>query len=203
MKLKIKICGVKSEFEQISSLFPDFIGFIFYPHSPRFVGRNFIFPRLKKEILKTGVFVNESQKNILEKSKELDFVQLHGSESPSYCEGLLKKGLKLIKSFNIDNLFSFKKIRDYIGLCSYFLFDSKTTLYGGSGKKFTWNKLYEYQLDTLFFLSGGIEMKDVDRIKNFSHPKMFGLDINSKFEIYPGKKNRSAINDFIKKIREL
>ncbi|WP_185851756.1 phosphoribosylanthranilate isomerase [Blattabacterium cuenoti] len=201
--LKIKICGVKLNIEKISNLFPDFIGFIFYPYSPRFVGKNFFPPKLKKGILKTGVFVNESKENILKIGKKLDFVQLHGTESPSYCEDLTQKnGLKLIKSFRIDDSFSFKKIKNYIYSCSYFLFDSQTPFYGGSGKKFTWNKLYEYHFDTPFFLSGGIGIEDIENIKNFSHPKMFGIDINSRFEISPGNKDKTSINNFIKEIRK-
>ncbi|WP_185874025.1 phosphoribosylanthranilate isomerase [Blattabacterium cuenoti] len=205
--LKIKICGMKFHIKNISNLFPDFIGFIFYPHSPRFVGYDFLLPKIPKKIFKTGVFVNESKENILKISKKqkLDFIQLHGTESPFYCENLIKKGLKLIKSFRIDNGFSFKEIKDYLNLCNYFLFDTKTTIFGGSGKKFNWDKLYEYHWDTPFFLSGGIGIEDIDKIKTFfySHSKMFGIDINSKFEILPGKKNNKNINIFIKKIRKL
>ncbi|WP_185852955.1 phosphoribosylanthranilate isomerase [Blattabacterium cuenoti] len=204
--LKIKVCGMKFHIQEISNLFPDFLGFIYYPCSPRFVGYDFIPPKLKKEIFKTGVFVNESKYNVLKISKEkkLDFVQLHGIESPFYCENLLKKGLKLIKTFSIEESFSFKKVKDYISLCDYFLFDTKTRSYGGSGKKFRWEKLYEYNLDVPFFLSGGLGTNDFDQIKNFfhSHSKMFGIDINSQFEIEPGKKNNIAVNSFMKKIRE-
>ncbi len=196
---------MKFDVQKISDLFPDFIGFIFYPNSPRFVGYDFVIPKLKKEILRIGVFVNESEENILKinKKNKLDFVQLHGIESPFYCERLCKKGLKLIKSFRIDDSFSFKKIVDYIPYCTYFLFDSNTIHYGGSGIKFCWKKLYEYTFQVPFFLSGGIGIKDFDNIKNFSHSKMFGIDINSKFEIFPGKKNNTKLNTFIKKIRKL
>ncbi|WP_235609996.1 phosphoribosylanthranilate isomerase [Blattabacterium sp. (Cryptocercus kyebangensis)] len=191
---------------EISDLFPDFIGFIFYPNSPRFVGYDFSPPKLKRKILKTGVFVNESKEKILKISKEksLDFVQLHGNESSFYCEYLFNKGLKLIKSFRIDKFLPFKNMKDYIHLCTYFLFDTKTTSYGGSGKKFCWDLLYEYNLEIPFFLSGGIGIEDIDKIKNFSrsNSKMFGIDINSKFEFFPGKKDSIAINSFIKKIRK-
>jgi Phosphoribosylanthranilate isomerase len=203
--LKIKICGMKFEIQKISNLLPDFMGFIFYPNSPRFVGFNFEIPKIKKEILKVGVFVNELEENILkiEKKNKLDFIQLHGTESPFYCEKLFQKKLKLIKSFRIDNFFSFEKIVDYIPFCTYLLFDSNTVHYGGSGKKFSWEKLYQYTLHVPFFLSGGIELQDFDKIKNFSHPRMFGVDINSKFEIYPGKKDEIKLNMFMKKMKKI
>ncbi|WP_185858708.1 phosphoribosylanthranilate isomerase [Blattabacterium cuenoti] len=203
--LKIKICGMKYHILKISDLNPDFIGFIFYSYSPRFVGSNFIIPKLKKEIFKTGVFVNESKKNILEISKKnkLDFIQLHGIESPIFCEKLFKKGLKLIKCFRINSFFSFQEVTDYIPFCTYFLFDNHTIHYGGSGKKFCWKKLYEYNLDIPFFLSGGIGINDLCKIINFSHPKMYGIDVNSQFEISPGKKKYDSLKTFIKKIRNL
>ncbi|WP_185869799.1 phosphoribosylanthranilate isomerase [Blattabacterium cuenoti] len=204
--LKIKICGMKFQIQKISTLNPDFIGFIFYPNSPRFVGNNFFIPKIRNKILKTGVFVNEIEEKILQISnkKKLDFIQLHGTEKPSYCEKLFKKGLKLIKSFRIDNHFSFKKnVEDYIPFCTYFLFDNNTVHYGGSGKKFCWKKLYEYNFKTPFFLSGGIGIKDFNKVKNFLHPKIFGIDLNSKFEIFPGKKNKIALDFFLKKIRKL
>ncbi|WP_341658493.1 phosphoribosylanthranilate isomerase [Blattabacterium cuenoti] len=203
--LKVKICGMKFNIQKISDLLPDFMGFIFYPNSPRFVGFDFVIPKLKKEIIKIGVFVNESEENILKikRKNKLDFIQLHGIESPFYCEKLFKKGLKLIKAFRINDFFYFKKIVNYIPFCTYFLFDSNTIYYGGSGKKFCWKKLYEYTFQVPFFLSGGIGMKDFDTIKNFSHARIFGIDVNSKFEIFPGKKDDIKLNAFIKKIRNI
>ncbi|WP_185862320.1 phosphoribosylanthranilate isomerase [Blattabacterium cuenoti] len=203
--LKIKICGIKFSIQNISDLLPDFMGFIFYSPSPRFVGFDFIAPTITKKIFKTGVFVNESEKNILKinNKNKLDFIQLHGTESPFFCEKLFKKGLKLIKSFSIDDFFSFHKVVDYIPYCTYFLFDNKTITYGGSGKKFRWEKLYEYNFKIPFFLSGGIGIKDFNKIKNFSHTKMYGIDVNSQFEISPGEKNSVLLNTFIKRIRKL
>ncbi|WP_185871271.1 phosphoribosylanthranilate isomerase [Blattabacterium cuenoti] len=205
MPLKIKICGIKHNLQKIYNLFPDFIGFIFYSNSPRFVGDNFFHKKSNQKIFKVGVFVNEFEDNVIKinKNNKLDFVQLHGKENVSYCERLFKKGLKIIKAFRINNLFFFKKIEEYIPFCNYFLFDSDSIHYGGSGKKFNWLKLNEYDFKTPFFLSGGIGMEDLNLIKKFSHPKMFGIDINSKFEIYPGNKNIELLNTFIKKIRKL
>ncbi|WP_185877018.1 phosphoribosylanthranilate isomerase [Blattabacterium cuenoti] len=204
--LKIKICGMKFHIQKISDLYPDFMGFIFYPKSLRFVGYNFSIPKniIDKKILRVGVFVNESEENVLRISKnnELDFIQLHGTENSVYCKQLFKKKLRIIKSFRIDNFFSFKNTIDYIPFCTYFLFDSNTINYGGSGKKFCWKKLEEYNFKTPFFLSGGIGINDFEKIKKFLHPKIFGIDLNSKFEIFPGRKDNFLLNKFIKKIRE-
>ncbi|BBA17155.1 phosphoribosylanthranilate isomerase [Blattabacterium cuenoti] len=204
-KLKIKICGMKFDIQKISDLLPDFIGFIFYPNSPRFVGFDFVIPKLKNKILKTGVFVNESEENILKmkKKNKLDFIQLHGMESPFYCERLFQKGLNLIKVFRINDFFDFKKIIDYVPFCTYFLFDSDTIYYGGSGQKFCWKKLHEYTFQVPFFLSGGIGIQDFDKIQNFYHSEIFGIDINSKFEFFPGKKDDIKLKTFIKKIKKL
>ncbi|WP_185877539.1 phosphoribosylanthranilate isomerase [Blattabacterium cuenoti] len=199
--LKIKICGIKYDVKEISELNPDFIGFIFYSKSPRFVGYNFFIPLLKNKPIKTGIFVNENPKNIFKIyiEKKLDYVQLHGNESPYVCEFLFKKKVKIIKSFKVNDLFSMKKTLNYVPFCSYFLFDNN----GGSGKKFRWEKLQEYNFTTPFFLSGGIGIKDLKKIKKFYHSKIFGIDINSKFELYPGKKNKQMLKEFMKKIREI
>ncbi|WP_238785617.1 phosphoribosylanthranilate isomerase [Blattabacterium cuenoti] len=198
--LKIKICGIRYDIKEISKLNPDFMGFIFYPKSPRFVGFNFSIENINNNsVSKVGVFVDEKKENIIKiyNEKKLNFIQLHGKEKVSFCEFLFKKGIKIIKSFKINNYFPMKILSNYIPFCSYFIFDNN----GGSGRKFDWKKLYEYDLDKKFFLSGGISVKDINNIKNFFHPKIYGIDINSKFEIYPGKKNKKKIKIFIEKIK--
>lgn len=200
----IKICGLKNKNNilEIKTLLPEYLGFIFYKKSPRYVGNNFVAPTLKK-IQKVGVFVNECKKNILKKKNKnnLDLIQLHGQETINYCYNLKKENTNLIKVFNIDKNFNFNQIKDYENICSYFLFDTKTNVYGGSGKKFNWEKLSEYNLKTPFFLSGGITPKDIKSIHMISHPQFFGIDINSHFEIKPGIKNILTLKTFIKKIR--
>ncbi|MFP3037312.1 MAG: hypothetical protein ACFS26_00095 [Candidatus Karelsulcia muelleri] len=140
MLKKLKICGLKynNNISDIIDLYPDFIGFIFYDKSPRFVGSNFLAPKTIG-ISKVGVFVNEKEDNLLKISlkNNLDFVQLHGTESPDYCSNISKYGIKIIKSFGIDNDFSFEEISKYRNYVNYFLFDFKSTFYGGSGKKFS------------------------------------------------------------------
>ncbi|WP_259286456.1 bifunctional phosphoribosylanthranilate isomerase/tryptophan synthase subunit beta [Candidatus Karelsulcia muelleri] len=203
-KRKIKICGLKyyNNISSIIDLYPDFIGFIFFEKSPRFVGDNFLAPDTIG-ISKVGVFVNEKEDKLLKLSikNNLDFVQLHGDESPYYCRNISKKGIKIIKSFGIDHNFDFEKIKEYIDHVKYFLFDFKSNLYGGTGKKFFWEKIDNYNLKVPFILSGGINSNDFDKINNLNIPKLLGIDLNSCFENKPGFKNLNLLKKFISRIK--
>ncbi|WP_259147162.1 bifunctional phosphoribosylanthranilate isomerase/tryptophan synthase subunit beta [Candidatus Karelsulcia muelleri] len=203
-KRKIKICGLKyyNNISSIIDLYPDFIGFIFFEKSPRFVGDNFLAPDTIG-ISKVGVFVNEKEDKLLKLSlkNNLDFVQLHGDESPYYCRNISKKGIKIIKSFGIDHNFYFEKIKEYIDHVKYFLFDFKSNLYGGTGKKFFWEKIDNYNLKVPFILSGGINSNDFDKINNLNIPKLLGIDLNSCFENKPGLKNFNLLKKFISRIK--
>ncbi|AHL31220.1 putative bifunctional tryptophan synthase, beta subunit (TrpB)/anthranilate isomerase activity of trpC (TrpF) [Candidatus Karelsulcia muelleri] len=205
MLKKLKICGLKykNNISDIIDLYPDFIGFIFYDKSPRFVGYNFLAPDTIG-ISKVGVFVNEKEDNLLKISlkNNLDFVQLHGTENPDYCSNISKYGIKIIKSFGIDNDFSFEEISKYRNYVNYFLFDFKSTFFGGSGNKFSWEKIYDYNLKVPFFLSGGINSNDFDQINNLKIPNLLGIDLNSCFEIKPGLKNIFLLKKFISRIKE-
>jgi phosphoribosylanthranilate isomerase len=154
-------------------------------------------------VKKIGVFVNEGNHKILDLSLRngLDIIQLHGTESPVSCLQLKLAGLTVIKAFNIDNKFSFDNLRPFMPVCDYFLFDAKSEKQGGSGNKFNWGKLTEYTLDKPFFLSGGISPEDIAEIKSIENRGFFAVDINSRFEIAPGIKNVTAVNFFIKKIK--
>lgn len=202
--LNIKVCGMKkkSNILEIETLTPNYIGFIFYNYSIRYVGNTFIVPNLVK-CKKVGVFVNDLEKNILDKSiiNKLDFIQLHGNESPNYCYNIMKKGIKIIKAFGINEAFNFNEINPFKDICSYFLFDNKTINYGGSGKKFNWKKINEYNIKIPFFISGGISIDDIEDILAISHPYFFGIDINSQFETLPGIKEFNKVKKFIQKIR--
>lgn len=202
--LKIKVCGMKfsENIAEIAELKPDFMGLLFYRLSPRFVGEHFIAPNLK-DIKKVGVFVDASQEEIKARSEKhsLDYLQLHGGQSAEFCRNLVSKGMKIIKVFNLDESFSFENIEDYAASSSYFLFDTKSKHYGGSGRKFPWEKLSEYHLNTPFFLSGGITPEDAEALLALSHPKLFGVDLNSGFENGPGLKNFTGLKHFIETIR--
>ncbi len=207
--LKVKVCGLTDPENtiEIANVSPDFLGFIFYPGSKRYVGnkpKESLFCKIPPGILKTGVFVNEQPLKIINTMNlyGLDIVQLHGNESPEYCNTLKKKGLVIIKAFEISNSFSFKVLEQYIKACEYFLFDTKTGSQGGSGLKFDWRKINEYNLNKQFLLSGGIGPEDASQVKEINHKYLFAVDINSRFEISPGIKDYKKIKEFIKKIKE-
>ncbi|WP_436414328.1 phosphoribosylanthranilate isomerase [Petrimonas sp.] len=200
--LGVKVCGMRSaeNIRQIEQLGVDWMGFIFYPKSPRFVSE---FPSyLPVKTKRVGVFVNETKDNITKTATRfaLDFVQLHGNESPEFCVEMGKIGLKVIKAFSIGNEFPSEEVNRYEGVCNYFLFDTKTPQHGGSGRKFNWEILSNYIGNTPFLLSGGISPKDAESIRQFNHPKLIGIDINSKFETNPALKDVELVKIFINKL---
>ena len=205
--MKIKICGMKypENIEHLALLKPDFLGFIFYEKSKRFVGDNLLIKDLHidKNTQKVGVFVNASHEYILEniKKHDLDLVQLHGDETPDFCAYLFKQNIKISKAFQVDEDFDFKILDVYKDVCSYFLFDTKTKHYGGSGRKFDWDILSGYDNEKPFFLSGGIDIDDAQNIKQLKGLNIFAIDINSKFEIEPGLKDVGKIGVFMEELR--
>lgn len=180
----------------------DWIGFIFYPPSKRYV--DIIPSYLPKEAERVGVFVNESLATIVDKVAlfSLDIVQLHGDESPELCKQLMNKQVKVMKAFGVTTIFPAEKVAQYEDSCGYFLFDTQTSAYGGSGKKFDWNILQNYQGNTPFLLSGGIGPDDISAIQEFSHPLCIGVDINSQFELTPANKDIQSIQQFIKSLKQ-
>jgi phosphoribosylanthranilate isomerase len=206
--LKIKVCGLTDpgNVKEIAGTNPDYMGFIFYPGSLRYIGDKPVDSLLRSvpsQIRKTGVFVNEEIKVIIDSVKlfGLDLVQLHGNEPAEYCEYLKNEGLTIIKAFGINNLSDFKILEPYMDVCEYFLFDTKTESYGGSGHKFDWIKINEYYLDKPVFLGGGIGPEDAPLIKQLKHPHLFAVDINSRFETKPGIKEQKKVKDFITEIK--
>lgn len=192
--------------EEIARTTPDFMGFIFCRRSKRYVGDKpefSLFGNAPPGILKIGVFVNEKPSVIAETMKfyGLDLVQLHGNESVECCISLKESGLSVIKAFEICNNFSFIQLNQYMEVCEYFLFDTKTGIHGGSGQKFNWNKINEYHLDKPFFLGGGIGPGDASLIKQINEKPLFAVDINSRFEIRPGIKDSEKVKEFIKEIK--
>ncbi|MBA3649719.1 MAG: phosphoribosylanthranilate isomerase [Chitinophagales bacterium] len=198
--MKLKVCGMKyaENIMEVAALHPDFMGFIFYPHSKRYVGEHFDLKKIKafpKEVKKVGVFVNAEEQFIrfMVKRNDLDYVQLHGMESPAYCERLSYE-IKIIKAFGIHPHFDFHSLKKYKPHCSYFLFDTKISSFGGSGKQFDWNILNQYDLDIPYFLSGGVGMGSIADLKQ-QHP--FAIDVNSKFETDPGLKDTDLLQEFL------
>lgn len=207
--LHLKVCGMKfpENIAGLKEVQPDFMGMIFFPKSPRFVGGELlftgtsIFPEGTKKV---GVFVNAPVWEVLNVVDEykLEYVQLHGDEFPQYCSELRKRSLKVIKAFQLSNSFDFKKVESFDGHIDYVLFDTKTPNYGGSGEKFDWSLLNSYKGNIPFFLSGGIDLDDMDAIEKLDHPQLFGIDVNSKFEISPGKKDIEKLKKLKKRLEQ-
>lgn len=193
---KLKVCGMRNK-ENIQSLLdvqPDYMGFIFYEKSPRFVGEELdaeLLKSLPRNVKKVGVFVNAHPDFILRNVKKysLDLVQLHGNETPEVCRGLRSRGLTIIKAFSIGKDFNFARVNNYKSYCDYFLFDTKGDSYGGTGQAFNWEILKNYDNEKPFFLSGGISPVHVEMIAELKGLNIHAVDINSMFEEAPGLKN--------------
>jgi phosphoribosylanthranilate isomerase len=202
--LRIKVCGMKDlQNRQLLETLPiDLLGFIFYPPSPRYAGNqpaDYLTKLTSTGKEKAGVFVDESTSNILQITRkyELTHVQLHGGEKPEQCKELRKAGLKVIKVFRVNSGFDFSTTGPYAGVADYFLFDTRAEQPGGTGKKFNWQILENYQFDVPFFLSGGIGPDDAGAVLKFNHPMLYGLDLNSGFEDEPGIKNFEKLKVFL------
>ena len=197
----VKVCGINKEnnLKRVSSLDIDMIGLNFYLESKRFL--NNISITINPNVKRVGVFVNPSITELLQYSADaqLDYLQLHGSESPAFCLEA-KEICPVIKAFGVDENFDFEVLKDY-NMVKYFLFDTKVPTHGGSGKKFNWDKLQEYSGDTPFLLAGGIEPDDAEEIKKLQHPMFIGVDINSKFEIEPGLKHVPKVEGFVNELK--
>lgn len=178
----------------------DLMGFIFHPKSPRFVAS--LPEYMPKKQKRVGVFVNASLEQILAKAQKfsLEYIQLHGDEPPAFCSELKNRGLKVIRALRIANTDDIIRAESY-NMADLMIFDTKTELYGGSGKKFNWQLLEDYKGCVPFLLSGGIRSDTFEEIKAFFHPQFAGIDLNSGFEISPALKNVGKLNNFIEKIK--
>lgn len=207
--MKIKVCGMRDSLniEDLCKLKIDFMGLIFYPKSPRYVEKldSDIIDKMPDTIARVGVFVNAEINEVLDAVKKyrLKYVQLHGNESVEYCQELAQKGfgISIIKAFSVLSADDFNKSHLYESSCDYFLLDTKTPQYGGSGIKFDWNILNEYKGNRPFFLSGGISIEDVETIKDIKHPQLVALDLNSKFETEPALKDIQLLSNFLEQLR--
>ncbi len=177
---------------ELIQLQPDFIGFIFYPKSPRYAStlNKELINTIPHTISKVGVFVNEDFEQILLKRDkyELDYIQLHGDEDLTLVKKLKERGMKVIKVFRISDELPYE-IATYDGIADLFLFDKADARYGGTGQQFDWSVLKTYQLKTPYLLSGGVGLEDVNAIKRMDLPMIYGIDVNSRFEIEPGVKD--------------
>lgn len=210
----------------VSNLSINWMGFIFYPKSPRYVRQissnagiipDYSSLEMKnadendaERIQRVGVFVDDMPQNIVTRvfNYHLDIVQLHGSESPVMIDNLrrtidpdIRKGIKIMKAISVKSEEDIQRCKEYYGHVDYFLFDTKTPMKGGSGEQFDWSVLQSYEGTTPFLLSGGIGPEDASRVRAFSHPRCIGIDINSRFEEEPAFKNVNMLRKFISEVR--
>jgi phosphoribosylanthranilate isomerase len=209
---RIKVCGMTLP-EQVNALDDmgvDLAGFIFYDKSPRFM-RNKISPEKMKKIggriAKVGVFVNEDYEKLMKTVEDyrLDMVQLHGDESERYCEKVANY-VTAIKAFRLSENDPIEwMIRPFHDGSDMYMFDTLGSGYGGTGKKFNWNLLKDVNINKLFFLSGGIEPGDEQRLVEFMEletaKKLFAIDINSRFEVTAGVKDIVKVKSFVQNLK--
>lgn len=226
--MQIKVCGLREpdNIRAVATLGVEMIGFIFWEGSGRYVrsipvrtgllpngagqaasalsGKNGCKPK------KVGVFVDEMPQNIISAvyNYHLDYVQLHGSESPTLIDNLrhtidpdIRKGIKFIKTISVATEDDVKQWRKYDGVADMLLFDTKGNAVGGNGSQFNWAVLAAYDGAIPFLLSGGIGPDDAEKVLTFNHPAFVGIDLNSRFETSPGVKDIDKLRTFIKQIR--
>ena len=207
----VKVCGMRDadNIRQVEALGIDWMGFIFWPKSSRYVAE--IPSYLPTKCKRVGVFVDASIGDVMTIAEQyqLDIIQLHGQESPSYITQLISqlsrlRNVKIIKAFNIATAIDFEATKRYEDYVDYFLFDTKGKSIGGNGEKFDWSVLSSYKGKTPYLLSGGIGPNDAERLSSelsplFSKP-CAGLDLNSRFESAPGYKNVDTLKAFIKEL---
>jgi phosphoribosylanthranilate isomerase len=215
--IKIKVCGMvhAENVEAVCALDPDFVGYIFYRGSSRFVGDDpdpALFRIPGARTARVGVFVNEELPEVMKKfnSCTLDLVQLHGSESPEYCGKLVEEGIPVMKVLHPGNGNSRPDRGDlhpepdrYAGVAHYLLFDSGASGTGGSGEKFEWDLLREVSIPLPFLLGGGIGPEDADALMGVDFPQLYGVDVNSRFETAPGMKDTLLLKRFMDEVRGL
>lgn len=195
---------------QVEALGIDWMGFIFWPKSSRYVAE--IPSYLPTKCKRVGVFVDASIGDVMTIAEQyqLDIIQLHGQESPSYITQLIShlsrlRNVKIIKAFNIATAIDFEATKRYEDYVDYFLFDTKGKSIGGNGEKFDWSVLSEYRGNTPYLLSGGIAPDDAPALTfspfhPFTSPLCIGIDLNSRFESAPGYKNVDTLKAFIKEL---
>ncbi|MDG5799693.1 phosphoribosylanthranilate isomerase [Marinilabiliaceae bacterium ANBcel2] len=187
----------------------DYMGFIFYKNSARYIGDDYINGFNVRElnlsqVTKTGVFVNVKIEEVKEFANKfsLNALQFHGEESADYCKVFKQMGFEVIKALRPQKESLNSVASRYEKVCNYILFDTPTAFYGGSGRKFDWSVLNRYDADTPFFLSGGIELDDVMQIKKIQNKSFAGVDINSRFETEPGLKDFNRVKQFVEQIKK-
>jgi phosphoribosylanthranilate isomerase len=208
-RLKIKVCGMKEpgNLEAVCELAPDYVGFIFFRGSSRYVGEKpdpALFSIPPDQAARVGVFVNEPLLSVqrIVGLGWLDVVQLHGGESPGYCKALVNEGIHVIKSADPMIRERSEHLKAFYGVVHNFLFDTPGKGFGGTGRKFKWELLEDYSLPVPYLLSGGIGPEDAGQLREMDHLWLHGVDVNSRFELSPGIKDVGMLEGFIRDIRK-
>lgn len=213
-QFQVKVCGLTklNQIKELIDLKVDFLGFIFYEKSPRYVLNHLSLEQISEinHQAKVGVFVNEDLAKIIEISgqADLNFIQLHGDETEEFISELRQKlNLKIgiIKVIRVGN--EIEKVFDYAQTdnygqtnINYLLFDTDSKAFGGTGKTFDWNILNDIEIPIPYFLSGGISLENIHQLSTINLQPI-ALDINSKFEIEAGNKDLEKIKEFIKLLK--
>ena len=207
----VKVCGMREadNIRKVEALGVDWIGFIFWPKSSRYVSQ--VPSHMPTKCKRVGVFVDASIGDVMTIAEQyqLDIIQLHGKESPSYITQLVSHlnsqlspvHCQLIKALNVATADDLEATKPYEGIVDYFLFDTKGKSVGGNGEKFDWSVLQHYQGPTPFLLSGGIGPDDADRVRAFQHTRCIGIDLNSRFELSPALKDVEKLKSFLEKVK--
>jgi len=208
--MELKVCGI-TQLEQLLALQEigvNYAGLIFYGGSPRFIGAHSLEASILNEneitIKRIGVFVNAKEDEILKAVDDwkLEMVQLHGEESPVFCEKI-SNHVKTIKAFRVKEEESLTyKLAPYENAVEYYLFDAMGKQYGGTGNKFDWKVIAEANIQKPYFLSGGLGPDDVADIQVFAqaNSNCFAIDVNSRFEVKPGVKNIEIVKTFAERL---
>ena len=196
----LKVCGMRDaqNIREVEAVVrPQMMGFICWEQSRRYVSS--VPAYLPTRCIRTGVFVNPSMSHLRQKinSLRLQRIQLHGDESPEYCQRIIQQtGLPITKSLSIRQVEDIEQYRQYEGICDLLLFDTKCKTRGGSGEQFDWDILTHYKGSGPFLLAGGIGPRDAERLREFRHPMFLGIDVNSRFELSPGVKDVLLLREF-------
>lgn len=209
MNLKVKVCGLRDpgNIRELVVAGVDYIGFIFYKKSPRYAADELapgMVDDIPPGIKKIGVFVNEDSDRVIATSRRygLDGIQLHGNETIEQCRRIRNSGFWVIKALHIGEKTDFSHAKSFLADVDYFLFDTNTPFFGGSGIAFDWGVLGEYGLSKPFFLSGGIGIEMAEKIRALNIPQLHAVDINSRFEISPGLKDIQMIKSFTERLKK-
>lgn len=207
--MMIKICGMRDpeNIAQVAALSPMLMGFIFYDKSPRNAAGldPEVIRRLPDFIRPVAITVNRDFNGIMALCRQYGFkiVQLHGEESPELCRRLREEGLTVFKAIPVDSDIDWNSVAAYEGAADMFVFDTKSSSRGGTGRKFSWDILAGYPLSVPYLIGGGVGPDDIPAIIDAMRPGMAGIDINSRFETEPGLKDLGLLINFILNLRKL